>query len=67
MNFDRIPVTPLWSPSPVIQLVSERVWSLVGFNKLCDQKTTWRNVVLSWWFSIARISVTEKIELTIIS
>jgi hypothetical protein len=27
---------PIWSSSPVLQLISEPVWSLVGFNRLCD-------------------------------
>jgi hypothetical protein len=58
-NFD-------WSPSPVIQLVSEPVWSLVSFNRLCDLKATWRKVLLSLWSSMARISVTGKTELVTI-
>jgi hypothetical protein len=62
-NFDWLPFTPLWSPSPVLQLVSEPIWSLVGFNMLCDLK----KVLLSLWFSMARISVTEKTELATIS
>jgi hypothetical protein len=66
-NFDWLPFTPLWSPSPVLQLVSELVWSLVDFNRLCDPKTTWRKVLPSWWFLMMRISVTEKIELATIS
>jgi hypothetical protein len=37
----------LWSPSPVFQLVSEPVWSLIGFNRLCDSKATWRKVLSS--------------------
>jgi hypothetical protein len=49
--------SPLWSPSPVLQLVSEPVWSLVDFNRLCDLKVTWRKVLLSLWSSMARISV----------
>jgi hypothetical protein len=53
-------------PSPVLQLVSESVWSPFGFNKLCDLKATWRKVQSSWWFSMARISVNEKIELATI-
>jgi hypothetical protein len=53
----------LWSPSPVLQFVSEPVWSPVGFNMLCDLKATWRNVMSSLWSSMARISVTEKTEL----
>jgi hypothetical protein len=44
-NFDWLPFTPLWSPSLVLQLVSEPVWSLVGFNRLCDPKATWRKVL----------------------
>jgi hypothetical protein len=44
-NFDWLPFTPLWSPSPVLQLVSEPVWSPVGFNRLCDLKATWRGAV----------------------
>jgi hypothetical protein len=40
-NFDWLPFTPLWSPSLVLQLVSELVWSYVGFNRLCDPKATW--------------------------
>jgi hypothetical protein len=31
--------------SPVLQLVSELIWSLDGFNRLCDLKTTWRKVL----------------------
>jgi hypothetical protein len=30
------PIHPLWLPFSVIQLVSEPVWLLVSFNKLCD-------------------------------
>jgi hypothetical protein len=48
MNFDWLLFTPLWSPSSVLQLVSELVWSLVGFNMLCDSKATWRKVLLSF-------------------
>jgi hypothetical protein len=44
MNFDWLPFTPLWSHSPILQLVSEPVWSLVGSNMLCDLKATWRKV-----------------------
>jgi hypothetical protein len=58
---------PLWSPSPVLQLISDLIWSLVGFNRLCDLKATWRNVLSSLSFSMARISVTGKIELATIS
>jgi hypothetical protein len=43
-NFNWLPFTPLWSPYPVLQLVSKLVWSLVGFNRLCDPKATWRKV-----------------------
>jgi hypothetical protein len=39
-NFDWLPFTPLWSPSPILQLVSKPVWSPVGFNRLCDLKAT---------------------------
>jgi hypothetical protein len=58
-NFDWLPFTPppFWSPSLVLQLVSEPVWSLVGFNRLCDPKATRRKVLLSLSFSMARISV----------
>jgi hypothetical protein len=38
---------PLWSSSPVLQLVSEPVWSPVGFNKLCELKAIWRKVLSS--------------------
>jgi hypothetical protein len=65
-NFDWLPFTPLWSPSPVLQLVSEPVWSPVGFNRLCDLKATWRKELLSLWSSMARISVTGKTELATI-
>jgi hypothetical protein len=65
-NFDWLPFTPLWSPSPVLQLVSEPVWSPVSFNRLCDLKATWRKVLLSLWSSMAKISVTEKTELATI-
>jgi hypothetical protein len=58
--------TTLWSPSPVHQLVSEPVWLLVGFNRLCDLKATWRKVLLSLWSSMARIPVTGKTELATI-
>jgi hypothetical protein len=54
---------PLWSLSPVLQLVSEPIWSPVGFNRLCDLKATWRKVLSSLSFSMVRISVTGKIEL----
>jgi hypothetical protein len=66
INFDWLPFTPLWSPSPVLQLVSEPVLSLVGFNRLCDPMTTWSKVLLSLWSSVARILVTGKTELTTI-
>jgi hypothetical protein len=46
-NFDWLPFTLLWSPSPILQLVSEPVWSPVGFNRLCDLKAIWRKVLLS--------------------
>jgi hypothetical protein len=65
-NFDWLPFTPLWSPSPVLQLVSEPVWSPVGFNMLCDLKATWRKELLSLWSSMARISITGKTELATI-
>jgi hypothetical protein len=65
-NFDWLPFIPLWSPSSVIQLVSEPVWSLVSVNRLCDPKATWRKVLLSLWSSMARISVTGKTELATI-
>jgi hypothetical protein len=66
-NFDWLPFTPLWSPSPVLQLVSESVWSLVGFNRLCDPKAAWRKVLLSLWSSMAMISVIGRNELATIS
>jgi hypothetical protein len=44
-------------------LVSEPIWSPIDFNRLYDLKAIWRNVLSSWWFLMARISVTEKIEL----
>jgi hypothetical protein len=65
-NFDWLPFTPLWSPSAVLQLVSEPVWSPVGFNRLCDLKATWIKVLLGFWSSMARISVTRKTELATI-
>jgi hypothetical protein len=43
-NFNWLPFIPLWSPSPVLQLVSEPVWSLVGSNRFYDPNATWRNV-----------------------
>jgi hypothetical protein len=57
------PPPPLWSPSPVLQLVSEPVWSLVGFNRLYDLNATWRKVMSSLWFSMTRISVIGRTEL----
>jgi hypothetical protein len=42
------------------------VWSLVGFNRLCDLKATWRKVLSSLWSSMARISVIGRIELATI-
>jgi hypothetical protein len=65
-EFYWLPFTPLWPPSPVLQLVSESIWSPVGFNGLCDLKATWRKVLLSLWFSMTRISVTGKTELATI-
>jgi hypothetical protein len=65
-NFDWLSFTPVWSPSLVIQLVSEPVWSLVGFNRFCDPMATWTKVLLSLWSSMVRILVTGKIELIII-
>jgi hypothetical protein len=44
-NFDWLPFTPLWSSAPTLQLVSEPVWSLVGFNRLFDLKMTWRKML----------------------
>jgi hypothetical protein len=44
-NFDWLPFTPLWSPSLVLQFVSEPVWSPVGLSRLCDLKATWRKVL----------------------
>jgi hypothetical protein len=66
-TFDWLPFTPFWSPSPVLQLVSELICSPVSFNRLCDLKVTSRNVMLSLWSSMARISVTGKTELVTIS
>jgi hypothetical protein len=68
-NFDWLPFTPppFWSPSMVLQLVSESVWSLVGYNSLCDPKIIWRNVLLSLWSSMVRISVIGRTELATIS
>jgi hypothetical protein len=57
------PIHPLWSPSPVLQLVLELIWSPVDSNRLCGLKATWRKVLLSLWSSMVRISVTGKIEL----
>jgi hypothetical protein len=51
----------------VLQLVSEPVWSPVGFNRLCDLKATWRKVMSSLWSLMTRISITGKIELATIS
>jgi hypothetical protein len=34
----KVNYVPLWSSSSVLQLVSEPVWSLVGFNRFCDLK-----------------------------
>jgi hypothetical protein len=36
---------PLWSLYLVLQLVSESVWSLVDFNRLCDPNATWKGAV----------------------
>jgi hypothetical protein len=47
-NFDWLPFTPLWSPSPVLRLVSESVWSLAGFNRLYDLKAIWRKIHDVW-------------------
>jgi hypothetical protein len=66
MNFNCLSFTLLWSHSPVLQLVSEPVWSLVGFNRLCDPKVARRKVLQSLLFSMARILVTGKTELTTI-
>jgi hypothetical protein len=41
-------------------LVLEPVWSLVGFNILCDLNATWRKLSLSLWSSMARILVIER-------
>jgi hypothetical protein len=65
-NFNWLPFTPLWPSSPVLQLVSEPVWSLVDFNRLCDPKMTWRKMLSSLWSSMTRISVIERTELTTI-
>jgi hypothetical protein len=35
-------IHPTWSPSLILRLVSEPVWSLDGFNRLYDLKATWR-------------------------
>jgi hypothetical protein len=43
-NFNWLPFTPLWLPYPGLQLVSKPVLLLVGFNRLCDLKATWRKV-----------------------
>jgi hypothetical protein len=64
-NFDWLSFTPLWSPSLVLQLVSEPVWSLVDFNRLCDLKVTWRKV-LNLSFSMVRISVIGRTKLAAI-
>jgi hypothetical protein len=56
----------LWSSSPVLQFVSELVWSLVGFNRLCDPKATWRKVLSNLWSSMALILVIGKTELATI-
>jgi hypothetical protein len=44
-NFDWLTfIPPLWSPSLVLPLVSEPVWSLVRSNRLYDPKVSWRKV-----------------------
>jgi hypothetical protein len=58
--------SPPWSPSLVLQLVSEPIWSLVYFNRLCDLNATCRKVLLSLWSSMTSISVTGKIKLATI-
>jgi hypothetical protein len=47
-------------------LVSEHVWSLVGSNKLCDLKATWRKVLPSLRSSMARILIIGRTELATI-
>jgi hypothetical protein len=65
-NFDWLPFTPLWSPSSVLQLVSEPVWSLVGFNRLCDLQAKCRKILSSLWSSMSRILVIGRTKLTTI-
>jgi hypothetical protein len=43
-EFNSAPVHPPPVVSLVLQLVSEPVWLLVGFNSLYDPKATWRKV-----------------------
>jgi hypothetical protein len=51
-NFIGVPFTsPSVAPS-VLQLVSESIWSLVDFNRLCNLKATWINVPSSSWGSM---------------
>jgi hypothetical protein len=54
------PIYPVWSPSPVLQLISEPVWLSVGFNMLYDPNVTWRKVMLSLCSSMTKISVIVK-------
>jgi hypothetical protein len=44
MDFDWL-LCPLGSPSSILQLESELVWSLVRFNRICDSNATWRKVL----------------------
>jgi hypothetical protein len=67
MNFDWLPFNPLWSHSLVLQLVSELIWSLVGFNRLCDPNATFRKMLSSLWSSMTRILVIERTEPATIS
>jgi hypothetical protein len=57
---------PSVAPS-VLQLVSERVRSLIVLNRLCDPKATWRKVMWISISSMVRILVTGKIGLATIS
>jgi hypothetical protein len=54
--------SPSQVTSSVLQLVSERVRSLVVLNWLCDLKAIWRKVSSSLWFSMVKILVIGRTE-----
>jgi hypothetical protein len=54
-------------PFKGIQLILELIWSLIGFNRLCDPKATWRKVLSSLWSSMVRILIIGRTELATIS